>query len=59
MHGEVSQLERKEYLFFNRWDAFHVVRRANVDLSLFRVAWNYGEKLKIREAVPFRQGDFP
>ena len=30
-----------------------------MDLSLFRVARNYGEKLKIREAVPFRQGDFP
>ena len=43
----------------NRWDAFPVVRRANVDLRLFKTAWSYGETLKIREAVPFRQGDFP
>ena len=50
---------KKGIPLFNRWDAFQVIRRANVDLSLFRVARNYGEKLKIREAVPFRQGNFP
>ena len=59
MHGEQSQPERNGMPPFSGRDAFQVVRRANVDLSLFKVVRIYGEKFKIREAVPFRQGDFP